>query len=78
MKRKRIPNGKNTLSFSPWLQWIFRVAKAAQERQGVIFIGLAREASHSKRFPEKVVPSDEPMVSPCSSVGSSGHSQTPI
>jgi hypothetical protein len=45
MKRKRIPNGKNTLSFSPWLQWIFRMAKAAQERQGVIFIGLAREAS---------------------------------
>jgi hypothetical protein len=46
MKRKRIPNGKNTLSFSPWLQWIFRVAKAAQEKQGVIFIGLAREASY--------------------------------
>jgi hypothetical protein len=46
MKRKRIPNGKNTLSFSPWLQWIFKMAKAAQERQGVIFIGLAREASH--------------------------------
>jgi hypothetical protein len=31
---------------------------------GVIFIGLAREASRWKRFPEKVVPSDEPMVSP--------------
>jgi uncharacterized protein YqcC (DUF446 family) len=45
MKRKRIPNGKNTLSFSPWLQWIFRMAKVTQERQGVIFIGLAREAS---------------------------------
>jgi hypothetical protein len=45
MKRKRILNGKNTLSFSPWLQWIFRVAKVAQERQGVIFIRLVREAS---------------------------------
>jgi hypothetical protein len=32
MKRKRIPNGKNTLSFSPWLQYVFRMAKAAQER----------------------------------------------
>jgi hypothetical protein len=31
----------------------------------VIFIGLAREASRYKRFPEKVVPPDEPMVSPC-------------
>jgi hypothetical protein len=47
-KRKRIPNGKNTLSFSPWLQWIFKMAKAAQERQGVIFIGLAREARLEK------------------------------
>jgi hypothetical protein len=65
MERKRIPNGKNTLSFSHWLQWIFRMAKAAQERKGVIFIGLAREASCYKRFPEKVVSSDEPMVSPC-------------
>jgi hypothetical protein len=27
--------------------------KAAQERQGVIFIGLAREASRWKSFPEK-------------------------
>jgi uncharacterized protein YqcC (DUF446 family) len=45
MKRKKIPNGKNTLSFSPWLQWIFRMEKATQERQGVIFIGLGREAS---------------------------------
>jgi hypothetical protein len=45
MKRKRIPNGKNTLFFSPWLLYIFRVAKAAQETQRVIFIGLAREAS---------------------------------
>jgi hypothetical protein len=78
MKRKRIPNGKNTLSFCPWLQWIFRVAKAAQERQGVIFIGLAREASHWKRFLEKVVPSDELVVSPCYSVRSSGHTQTSI
>jgi hypothetical protein len=42
--------------------------------RGVIFIGLATEASHWKRFPEKVVPSDEPMVSPCAGVGSSGHS----
>jgi hypothetical protein len=41
------------------------MAKAAQERWGLIFIGLAREASRWKRFPEKVVPSDEPMVSPC-------------
>jgi hypothetical protein len=49
MNRKRIPNGKNTLS-SPWLQ----MAKATQERQWVIFIGLAREASHWKSFPEKV------------------------
>jgi hypothetical protein len=48
------------------------MAKAAQERQGVIFIGLAREASCWKRFPEKVVPSDEPMVTPCTSVGSHG------
>jgi hypothetical protein len=31
--------------------------------RGAIFIGLAREASHWKRFPEKVIPSDEPMVS---------------
>jgi hypothetical protein len=68
LKEKRIPNGKNTLS-SPWLQWIFRMEKVAQERQGVIFIGLAREASRWKRFPEKVVPSDEPMVSPCASIG---------
>jgi hypothetical protein len=30
MKRKRIPIGKNTLSFSPRLQWIFRVAKAGR------------------------------------------------
>jgi hypothetical protein len=29
------------------------MAKAAQERQGVIFIGLAREARHWKSFPEK-------------------------
>jgi hypothetical protein len=64
MKRKRIPNGKNTLSFSPWLQQIFRMAKADQERQGAIFIGLAREASRWKKFPEKVVLSDEPMVPP--------------
>jgi hypothetical protein len=34
MKRKRNPNGKNTLSLSPRLQWIFRVAKEALERQG--------------------------------------------
>jgi hypothetical protein len=44
----------------------------------VIFIGLAREASRLKRFPEKVVPSDKPMVPPCAGVGSSGHSQDPI
>jgi hypothetical protein len=49
MKRKRIPNGKNTLSFSPWLQQIFRMAKVVQERQGVIFIDLM-EASRRKRF----------------------------
>jgi hypothetical protein len=53
MKRKRIPNGKNTLSFSTWLQQIFRMAKAAQKRQGVIFIGLSREASRWKSFLEK-------------------------
>jgi hypothetical protein len=52
--------------------------KGSSREAGVIFIGLAREASHWKRFPEKVVPSDEPMVSPCASVGSSGHTQTPI
>jgi hypothetical protein len=46
--------------------------------RGVIFIGIAREASRWKRFPEKVVISDEPMVSPCESVGSFGHSQIPI
>jgi hypothetical protein len=63
MKRKRIPNGKNTLSFSPWLQQIFRMAKVVQERQGVIFIDLT-EASRRKRFFEKVVLSDEPMVPP--------------
>jgi hypothetical protein len=34
IKRKRIPNGNNTLFFSPWLQWIFRMTKAALERQG--------------------------------------------
>jgi hypothetical protein len=39
-------------------------SKAAQERQGGVFIGLAREASRQKRFLEKVVPSDEPMVPP--------------
>jgi hypothetical protein len=54
------------------------MAKATQERQRVIFIGLAREVSRWKRFPEKVVPSDELMVSLCTSVGSSGHSQIPI
>jgi hypothetical protein len=54
------------------------MAKAAQERQGVIFIGIAREASDWKRFPKKVVLSDEPMVYPCASVRSSGHSQCPI
>jgi hypothetical protein len=64
MKRKRIPIGKNTLSFSPRLQWIFRVAKAALERQGGLFIGLAKKASHWKQSPEKVIPSDEPMVPP--------------
>jgi hypothetical protein len=48
MKRKRIPNGKNTLSFSPRLQWIFRVAKAALERQEGLFIGLAKKASLGK------------------------------
>jgi hypothetical protein len=52
--------------------------KGSSREEGVIFIGLEREASRWKRFPEKVVPSDEPMVSPCASVGSSGHSQTPI
>jgi uncharacterized protein YqcC (DUF446 family) len=39
------PKCKNTLSFAPWLKWIFRMAKTTQERQGVIFIDLAREAS---------------------------------
>jgi hypothetical protein len=41
-------------------------------------MGLPREASRWKRFPEKVVPSDEPMVPPCVGVRSSGHSQDPI
>jgi hypothetical protein len=40
------------------------MAKAALERQGGLFIGLAKKASHWKRSPEKVVPSDEPMVPP--------------
>jgi uncharacterized protein YqcC (DUF446 family) len=53
MKRKRIPNGKNTLSFSTWLQWIFRMTKAALERQGELFTGLALEASRWKKSPEK-------------------------
>jgi hypothetical protein len=53
MKRKRIPNGKNTLSFSPRLQWIFRVAKAALERQGGLFIGIAKETSRWRKSPEK-------------------------
>jgi hypothetical protein len=73
MERKRIPNGKNTLSFSPRLQWIFRVAKAALESQGGLFIGLAKKASHWKKSPEKVIRSDEPMVPPLLNVGSSGH-----
>jgi hypothetical protein len=34
MKRKRNPICKNTLSFSPRLQWIFRVAKIALEGKG--------------------------------------------
>jgi hypothetical protein len=62
MKRKRIPIGKNTLSFSPRMQWIFRVAKAALERKGGLFIGLAKKASCWKKSPEKVVPSEGPMV----------------
>jgi hypothetical protein len=65
MKRKRIPIGMNTLSSSPRLQWIFRVAKAALERQGGLFIGLAKKTSRWKKSPEKVVPSDELMVPPC-------------
>jgi hypothetical protein len=65
MKRKRNPIGKNTFSFSPRLQWIFRVAKAALERQEGLLIGLAKKASHWKKSPEKVIPSDEPMVPPC-------------
>jgi hypothetical protein len=73
MKRKRISNGKNTLFFSPWLQWIFKIAKAALERQGGLFIGLVLEASRWKKSPEKVVPSDELMVPSLLSVGSSGH-----
>jgi hypothetical protein len=48
MKRKRILIGKNTLSFSPRLQWIFRVAKAALERQGGLFIGLERRLAVGK------------------------------
>jgi hypothetical protein len=65
MKRKRNPNGNNTLSFSPRLQWIFRVAKKALERQGGLFIGLAKKASCWKKSSEKVILSDEPMVPPC-------------
>jgi hypothetical protein len=64
MKRKRNLNGKNTLSFSSRLQWIFRVAKAALERQEGLFIGLAKKASRWKKTPEKVVPPDEPMAPP--------------
>jgi hypothetical protein len=41
------------------------MAKVALERQGGLFIGLALEASRWKKSPEKVVPSDEPMVPPC-------------
>jgi hypothetical protein len=52
--------------------------KGSSREAGVIFIGLARVANRWKRFPEKVVPSDEPMVSPCAGVRSSTHSQTPI
>jgi hypothetical protein len=47
---------------------------SSRKAGGAIFIGLAREASCWKRFPEKVVASDEPMVSPCASVGLSCHS----
>jgi hypothetical protein len=53
MKRKRIANGKNTLSFSPWLQWIFRMAKGSSREAGGLFIGLALEASRWKKSPEK-------------------------
>jgi hypothetical protein len=52
--------------------------KGSSREAGVIFIGIAREASHWKRFPKKVVLLDEPMVYPCASVRSSGHSQCPI
>jgi hypothetical protein len=40
------------------------MAKADLERQGGLFIGLALEASRWNKSPEKVVPSDEPMVPP--------------
>jgi hypothetical protein len=53
MKRKRIPIGMNTLSFSPRLQWIFRVAKADLERKGGLFIGLAKKDSSWKKSPKK-------------------------
>jgi hypothetical protein len=53
MRRKRIPNGKNTLSFSPWQQWIFRMAKVSSREVGGLFIGLALEASPWKKSPEK-------------------------
>jgi hypothetical protein len=53
MRRKRIPNGKNTLSFSPWQQWIFRMAKVSSREVGGLFICLALEASPWKKSPEK-------------------------
>jgi hypothetical protein len=38
--------------------------KGSSREAGGLFIGLAKKASRWKKSPEKVVPSDEPMVPP--------------
>jgi hypothetical protein len=53
MKRKRFPNGKNTLSSLLGYNGSSEWQKAALERQGGLFIGLALEASLWKKSPEK-------------------------
>jgi hypothetical protein len=56
-----------------WLEHTLLLSLAAMDLQngkgssreaGGSFIGLAKRASRWKRSPEKVVPSDEPMVPP--------------
>jgi hypothetical protein len=39
--------------------------KGSSREAGGLFIGLAKKASRWKKSPEKVIPSDEPMVPPC-------------